>query len=93
MTGAVFFISIIDLRAAAYLLRQITEHALGELHHSVVVCVCLVELHKCELRVMLGVYTFVSEYTADLVDSLESADDESLQIELQRNTELYVLIE
>ena len=49
-----------------------------EFHHALIVCVCLIQLHQCELRVMTGVNTLIAEYTADLVYTLKSADDQSL---------------
>ena len=42
---------------------------------------------------MTGVYTFVTIYTTDLEDSLKSAYNQSLQIKLKGNTELYILIQ
>ena len=77
----------------AYFLCHIAEHVLGQIHHSVVVGVCLVQLHQSELRIVSGVQTFVTEYTADLEDTLHAADDQSLQIQFQGNTQLYVLIQ
>ena len=42
---------------------------------------------------MTGINTFVTIYTTDLEDSLKSANDQSLQIQLQRNTKLDILIQ
>ena len=42
---------------------------------------------------MSGVQTFVTEYTADLEDTLHAADDQSLQVQLQGDTQLHVLIQ
>ena len=39
-------------RAAAYLFCKIFEHTLCKIHHTVVVGVCLIKLHKCKLRVV-----------------------------------------
>jgi len=72
-----------DLGASTYLLCEVTEHGLCELHHTIVICVCLVQLHQSELRVVTCVNTLVTEYSSDLVYSLKTADDKSLQVELK----------
>ena len=42
---------------------------------------------------MSCIHTFITEYTTDLINPLESAYDQSLQIKLQRNTKLYIFIQ
>lgn len=49
-----------------------------QLHHSLVVGESLVDLKKCELRIVLCIGSLVSEYAANLVHSLKSAYDQSL---------------
>ena len=71
-------VAVDDGGRAADLLSQITEHALSQFHHAIVICICLIQLHERELRVVSGIYALISEYAADLVDSLKSADDQSL---------------
>ena len=66
---------------------------LGEIHHAVVIGVCLIQLHQGKLGVMSGVQSLVTEYTADLIDALQAADDQSLQIQLQRDTKLQILVQ
>ena len=82
-----------DHGSTAYFLCHIAEHVLSQIHHSVIVGVCLVQLHQCEFRIVSGVQTFVTEYTADLEDTLHAADDQSLQVQLQGDTQLHVLIQ
>ena len=69
---------VADLGASAYLLCEVTEHGLRQLHHAFVVCVCLIQLHKCELRIVTGIHTLITENASDLVYTLKSADDQSL---------------
>ena len=64
--------------AAANLLCEVAEHGLREFHHSVVIGVCLIELHQRKLGVVAGVHTLVTEHAADLEDSLKTADDQTL---------------
>ena len=69
-----------------------TEHCLGKLHHSVVVGICLIEFHKRKFGVMSCVNAFVTENSADFVNSFKTAYYQSLKIKLERNTKLYVLV-
>ncbi len=86
-------IAIGDNGRAVHLLRDIAVHTLCQFHHAVVVGVCLIEFHQSELRIVLCIDSLVAEYTADLKYALESADNEALEIKLQRNTESDVLIQ
>ena len=69
-----------DLSGSQDFLGDMTVHSLREIHHAVIVCVCLVQLHQREFRVVAGVHTLVPEYTADLIDTLHTADDKALQV-------------
>ena len=42
---------------------------------------------------MVAVHTLVAEVLSDLIDALESAYDESLQIELGGDTHVHILVE
>jgi len=55
------------------------EDLLGQLGHGVVVAVGLVGLQRGELGVVAGVHALVAEDAADLVDAVETADDELLE--------------
>ena len=83
----------IDLDVAVLGLGQVSEHGFSQLHHALVIGVCLVEFHQRELRIVPCVDTLVTEYTADLVDALEASDDQSLEVQLERDTELDVLVQ
>ena len=81
-----------NLCGTADLLCKVTEHGLCQLHHSLIISICLIKLHQSELRIVAGINTLVTEYTADLVNSLKSAHDQSLKIKLQGNTKLNVFV-
>ncbi len=66
------------------------NHILGNVHHALIIGVCLIQLDGGELRVMTGVHALVAEDTADLVDVLETADDQTLEVQLGRNTQVHV---
>ena len=69
---------VTDLCTSADFLCKITEHRLCQFHHSLIVCVCLIQFHQREFRVMTGINTLITEYTTDLVYTFKSADDQSL---------------
>ena len=55
---------------------------LGQLHDVVVVGVGLVELQHGEFRIVGPVHPFVPEVVPDLVDPLEAADQQPLEVQL-----------
>ena len=61
-----------------HFLCHIAVKVLGQIHHAVVIGVCLIQLHECELRIVSGVQTLITEYTTNLIDTLHAADDQSL---------------
>ncbi len=71
-----------DLRRAEHLERDRLDQRLEPLHRVVVVGVCLVPLEHRELGVVLVRHALVPEDAADLVDPLEPADDQPLEIQL-----------
>src|SRR6266446_2711416 len=74
--------------AAARGLHRLEEHRLRRLEHDLVIRERLVELEHRELGVVGPVDALVPEILRDLVDPLEPADDQPLQIELVRNSEI-----
>ena len=69
------------------------QQLLGERHHPVVVLVLHIELHAGELGVVVAVHALVAEVLANLIHALETADNQSLQIELGGNAHIHVLVE
>ena len=63
------------------------------LHQVKVVGVGLVELEHGELGVVLGADAFVAEVAVDLVDAIESADYEALQVKLWRDAQEEIHVE
>ena len=82
-----------DLCGTADFLCKVTEHGLCQFHHSFIIGICLIKLHQSKLRIVTGINTLVTEYTANLVNSLKSAHDQSLKIKLQGNTKLNVFVQ
>ena len=84
---------VYDLCRSEHFLCDKTIQVLCQIHHAVVICVCLVKLHQSELWVMSCIKTLITEYTSDLIYLLESSDDQSLQVQLQGNTKLQIFVQ
>ena len=82
-----------DDGGAQDLLRHVAVEVLGQVHHAVEVGIGLVQLHQGEFGVVLRVHAFVAEDAADLIDLLQAADDQALQVQLQRDAQLEILVQ
>ena len=76
-----------DLIGADRLARDGREHLLGHVHQLAVLAVGLVELEHRELGVVLRRDPLVPEVAVDLVDALQAADDQPLQVQLRRDAQ------
>ncbi len=83
----------LDLRGAERRLSDVRDELLQPLGRIVVVGVRLVPLDHRELGVVLERDAFVPEVLAELVDALDPADDEPLQVELRRDPQVQVAVE
>ena len=82
-----------DLLAAGELAGELAEQRLGQHHQVGVGRVGLVELQHRELGVVLARQPLVAEVAADLVDPLEAADDQPLQVQLGRDPHVEIEVE
>ena len=82
-----------DLIGADGLARDRREHLLGHRHQLAVLAVGLVELEHRELGVVLGRNPLVPEVAVDLVDALEAADGQPLEIQLRRDAQEQLHVE
>ena len=74
-------------------MRGARDELLDPLHGVAVVGVRLVPLEHRELGVVLERDALVAEVLADLVDPLEPADDQALEVELRRDAQVVVGVE
>ena len=65
----------------------------GKIHHTVIIRICLIKLHKSKFGIVACVKTLITENSAYFIHSFESADYKAFQIQLKRNSELNVLVE
>ena len=68
-------------------------HVLGQRHDVAVVGVRLIQLEHRELGVVPGRHALVAEVAVDLVDALEAADHQPLQVQLRRDAQVHVDVE
>ena len=61
-------------------LCYIAIHILCQIHHTMIIRICLIQLHQSEFRIMSGIQTFITEYTTNLIHTLQTAYDQSLQV-------------
>lgn len=69
------------------------DERLGDLDHLAVVGVGLVELHHRELGVVTSADALVAKDAADLEDPLHAADDEALEVQLERDAQVELHVE
>ena len=81
---------VTDLGVAQDVLRQGAQHLFGEIHQIDVIGVGHIELEHGELGVMANGDAFVAEVAVDLVDTLETTDHQTLQIEFRSDTQVHV---
>ena len=82
-----------DLCGSQHFLGHIAEHVLGQVHHAVIIGIGLIQFHEGEFRIVAGVQALIPENTADLVDPLQAADDQALQVQLQGDAQFEVFIQ
>ena len=67
--------------------RDELHQLFGQIHQVVIVRVCLVELEHGELGVVLGGDALVAEVAIDLVDAIQAADDQALEVKLRSDAQ------
>ena len=86
---------IAELRdgGAIHLSRNGAQELFGERHQVFIVGVCLIELEHGELRIVLSGDALVAEVAIDLIDALEPADHQTLEIKLGRDAKVEIHVE
>ena len=94
-SGKVYLAALIGYLcpAAVYRLAAMVYDALGKLHHSLVVGVCLIQLNGCKLGVMGSIHALVAEYAAYLIYPLKASHYAHLQMQLGSYTHVHIYIQ
>ena len=86
--------SVIDnLRGSQNLLGNMAVKILCQVHHSIIIRIRLIQFHQRKFRIMSRIQSLVAEYPADLIDSLQASDNQTFQIQFQRNAQLQVFVQ
>ena len=72
---------------------NLLQQLLRERHHPVIVLISHIQFHAGELRVVASVHSFIAEVTANLIHTLETAHDKTLQVELRSNTQIQIHVQ
>ena len=83
----------IRLRAAGGVERHLAQQFVAEVHQAAIIRVGLIELQHGELGVVPRGDAFVAEVAVDLVDPLQAAHHQPLQIQLRRDAQVEVDIQ
>ena len=84
---------ICDHRSTVYGKRRLIYQLFCDVHDAFHVSVSHVTFHAGKLRIMVPVHPFVTEHLAHLVDSVQSADYQSLEVKLVGDSHLHIYVE
>ena len=76
-----------------YLYTNLLKKFLSERHHPVVVLVLYIKLHTSKLWIMETVHTLVTEVLTDFINTLETTNNQTLQIKLCCDTHIHINVE
>ena len=74
-------------------LDGIANDLLRQVHHRFVIGISPIEFNHRELRVMLGADPFVAIDTTHFVDAFDTADHQSLEVQLKSNSQIQLHVE
>ena len=76
-----------------YLYTNLLKKFLSERHHPVVILVLYIKLHTSKLWIMETVHTLVTEVLTDFIYTLETTNNQTLQIKLCCDTHVHINVE
>ena len=78
LTQIHFYTVIHDCSCTKHFLSNVAVKIFCKIHHTVIICVCLIQFHKSKFRVMASVKTFVSENSSYFINLIKAAHDKTL---------------
>ena len=85
--------SRLAVTAAADRVNRLADALLGEIHHRAVIAVGLIDLEHRELGIVLRADPLVAVDAAEFVDPLDAADQQPLEVQLQRDPHEQIEVE
>ena len=77
-----FLALICQNRSAVHCHLSLVHDLLRHIHRGFHITVGHIAFHRCEFRIVIPVHAFVAEHMTHLVNTVQSADDQPLQIKL-----------
>ena len=81
---------MLDYERADHFLGHACDHRLEQLHHRLVIAKRLIGLEHGELRIVPGRDALVAVVATDLEHAIHPADEQSLEVQLQRDAQVKV---
>ena len=81
---------VVDRSVTFNSFSSVLDDTFSQVHDIVEVSVSLVNFDRCELRVVSGIHTFVTEDTSDFVNAFHTTNDEAFEVEFGRDTKHHV---
>ena len=75
---------------AADLLCQCAVHIFDQIHHAVIIGVCLIHFDRGKFRIVRGIHALVPEDASHFIHTVETADDQLFQIQFGFDTQKHV---
>ena len=71
-------------------LSSVLDNTFRQIHDILEVCISLVNFDRSEFRVVSSVHSFVTEDTANFIDTFHTTNDKTFQVKLGRDTKHHV---
>ena len=68
----------------------VTHQTLCNIHHAVVIGVRLIQLKQRKFRIVARINALVAENAADFIYLIKAADNQPLEVQLQRNAHIHI---
>src|ERR1022692_4503834 len=82
-----------DYQSSQNFLCDVTDHALHQFHHALVIAERLIRLDHREFGIVFAREAFVAEVAADLEHLVHAADEQALEIQFQRDAQIKIAAE
>ena len=77
-----------EIKGAENFLGNVAEKFFREIHQIFIGCICLIEFHHREFRVVAYRDAFVAEVAVDLENPVQTANNKAFQVQLRGNAEV-----
>ena len=79
--------------AAANGLCQCPVHIFDQIHHTLIIGICLIHFNGCKFRIVRWIHALIPEDSADFINPFKSADNQLLQVQFGFNPQEHIHIQ